>query len=69
MYRCPVFVGQAEKRVEAKNLDDISKSDINKVYPYTHIYQPIHEENVKDDAFEMEMFELVKNYDTQIIEV
>ena len=52
-----------------KKLDDISKSDINRVYPYTHIYHPIHEENVTDDDFEMEIFELVKNYDTQIIEV
>lgn len=52
-----------------KTLDDISKSDINGVYLYTHVYHSVHEVNITNDDFEMKIFEPIKNYDTQILEV
>ena len=55
------------KESKLKKLDDVGKSYIGGIHPYNCNFLPIHD--VANDEFEKAVFELVKDHDTQIVEV
>lgn len=51
-----------------RKLDGKIKSDTSRIQSITRNFRPVHENNITNNKIDKEIYEFVKNHDTQIVE-